>query len=149
MPIKPSEYRARMQKLVVAPSGAEFLIRAIKGIDFVFRENMPIRDLLNQETDENYTPTIEDIVARKKIIDEIICEGVVEPRIVMKKPHECNEEELSISELSDEDTLFLYQEIMKMAGYKVDMPEGVTPFPARSNATASGHNGEEVPQAAN
>jgi len=145
MAIKPSEYRKNLLKTVVAPSGAEFVIRRIRGKDILLSMgDVPLALYRAMTGEEVQLTDPEDIKAGLKLMDAVIIAGVVDPKIVDKPPEECGENELSIRELTDEDTMFLYSKIMEMNTGGRAGQEAIESFLTEGNSGSDRHDGEEI-----
>lgn len=135
MAISPKEYRQKITKTVVAPSGAEFVIKKVRGRDFVFSEYIPIE--LFSEEQEITVARREELKSISRLMDEVIIAGVIEPKIVDKDSSECTDDELSIKELTDEDSIFLFNQITEFSGLGVKARQEVQPFPEGGNANSN------------
>lgn len=157
MPIKPSEYRKGLTKLVTLSSGAEFLIRKVRGEDFIKSKTVPLAllrysEILESENIDQISNISDaffnDFEKAYEYMDEVIIAGVVEPKIVKKPPEECGEDELSIHELTVMDTLELFGEIARFSDIPVTTEEKkeMAPFPSGGDANSDRHDGKEVSQ---
>jgi len=145
MAVRPSEYRAQLRKEVTLSSGYTFLIRKIRIRDIFKTAKLPI-SLTEQEVQVSTSEV--DIQQTLEYIDDIIIAGVVEPKVVKKAIDECSEDELSIYELSEQDSTELFQEIMKFSGAPLTQEEKqeYAPFPEERASTYNRPDGEKVPQ---
>jgi hypothetical protein len=144
MAVKPSEYRKQLRKEITLSSGYSFVIRKVRVRDVVKASYLPVGVF-----EESNPDAIVQNVGYDKIVDymdEIIIQGVVEPKIVKKQPDECNEDELSIYELTEQDSTELFNEIMKFSGLPTTQEEKAeyAPFPEERNADTNRSDGEAV-----
>jgi hypothetical protein len=144
MAVKPSEYRKQLRKEVVLSSGYSFVIRKVRVRDVVKASYLPIGVF-----EDSNPETIVQNVGYDKIVDymdEIIIQGVIEPKIVKKSPEECSDEELSIYELTEQDSTELFNEIMKFSGLPTTQEEKLeyAPFPEERNAASNRPDGEAI-----
>jgi len=144
MAVKPSEYRKQLRKEVTLSSGYSFVIRKVRVRDVVKASYLPVGVF-----EDSNPETIVQNVGYDKIVDymdEIIIQGVVEPKIVKKSPEECSDEELSIYELTEQDSTELFNEIIKFSGLPTTQEEKLeyAPFPEERNAASDRPDGEAI-----
>ena len=144
MAVKPSEYRQQLRKEVVLSSGYSFVIRKVRVRDVIKASYLPVGVF-----EESNPDSIVQNVGYDKIVDymdEIIIQGVVEPKIVKKQPDECSEDELSIYELTEQDSTDLFNAIMTFSGLPTTREEKAeyAPFPEERDANTNRSDGEAI-----
>lgn len=144
MAVKPSEYRKQLRKEITLSSGYSFVIRKVRVRDVIKASYLPVGVF-----EESNPEAVVQNVGYDKIVDymdEIIIQGVVEPKIVKKQPDECSEDELSIYELTEQDSTDLFNEIMKFSGLPATQEEKAeyAPFPEERDTNTNRSDGEAV-----
>ena len=107
--MKASDYRQRVRKNIVCPSGLELEIRKVKAIDYLKLGILP--DTLNDMGDkpEKVSPDALDKIQKMFLTTIVI--PTDEFKIVDKPLNQMEESEISYLEIEDEDTNFIINEI--------------------------------------
>jgi len=152
--ISAKEYKSATRKIVTVPSGAEFLIKRVTNWDFIHSPYLPVgfdikrfqKDAQavakdSQDPQELFRNHPKESAELARIY---ILVGVISPRVVDKPLEECEEDELSIYEILDDDLNFLINEIIEFSGMGKEATEKVAPFLKQPEPTIVRPPGEKV-----
>lgn len=137
-------------KIATTPMGETFKIQKLVVADFMQEYLIPLgyidpADLENWEDKSkeeraaiignNTTPERD-----KSFMQTILVKGVVEPKVT--RDEIAPENEISVHDLNDVDTAFLFNEILKISGLSKEGREDISPFPAgeRGDARSDGQD---------
>jgi len=130
-PITPAMYRKRVYKCVQLPGGEVFKIKKLTTAAFnAVSEIFPVEKGLSAEDirkmiAEKSLPAPELSVMIEKVIPFVVCECVVQPKVIASAG---TEEALSIDEIAATDQLFLFVEILKHSGLTKEGLEALRSF---------------------
>jgi len=90
---------------------------------------------------------VKDTTRSIKILQEVVCKGVINPHIAVGDVANCKEDEVHISDIEDADLVSLVNEILAFSNLGKEAGEKLRPFSGQRGPEDSGLPGEKVPDA--
>lgn len=143
-----ADYRKRSRKTITLPSGGDVEIRKLSGLDFLsageipvaFQEAVRAKDKAAMEAVMKSDPGL-----TKRIDAAVLTSGVVSIKIVDKPPRDCAEDEISVHEISPEDSEFIVNEITSLNSLNAGAGKSIRRFPEEPGSPCDGgRDGQEV-----
>lgn len=136
--ISASEYRKRVRKVVVLPSGGEVEIRKLTASDFLGVGEIPLAfqtAIRSGDRAAAESVMLSNPGLAKRMNAAILANGVLSMKVVDKPPRECAEDEIAVSEIAQEDQVFLLDAISSFNFLKTEDGKSASRFPEESGAS--------------
>jgi len=136
-----SDYRKRSRKTITLPSGGEVEIRKLSALDFLRTGDIPQAFWLAASSGDRVgteRSLKENREIERKIMTATLINGVVSMTIVDKRPRECGDDEVSVDEISPEDSDFIVKEISALNSMNAGAGKSIRRFPEESGSSCDG-----------